>query len=423
MNHVKSYRKKSCESCKNLTQNKPGRIESAGGKYGVDYEGAEFGNERDCRQDEYIRLTGFHRKYAIAKVNPLIKKREFNFNGRTIKTTKVEIPKKKRKRIYIPKYGQEVLKSLTKIWQTFDYMCGQRLIVFIRENIDALADEPYFEITVEIRLKLVQISSATINKALKGERRKNKIHGTCATKAAGNLSKLIPVRVFFHWDERIPGFFEMDTVAHDGGKPSGEYCFTLTFTDVCLGWTVLYALLNKAHRWVKESAEDLRATLPYPLKGLDSDNGSEFKNHQMVRSCADNGIAFTRSRSYKKNDNCFVEQKNYSNVRHIVGYYRYEGEACRIALQNLYDKWNLLVNYFYPSMKILAKERKDAHTYKKYDSAKTPFRRAIESDKISEEIKSRLIGQKARLNVVQLKKEVEEALDVVLQLAKKWNQQ
>ena len=379
--------------------------------------------EKKSILDEYIRLTGFHRKYAIAKVNPLIKKREFNFNGRTTKTTKVEIPKKKRKRIYIPKYGQEVLKSLTKIWQTFDYMCGQRLIVFIRENIDALADEPYFEITVEIRLKLVQISSATINRALKGERRKNKIHGTCATKAAGNLSKLIPVRVFFHWDERIPGFFEMDTVAHDGGKPSGEYCFTLTFTDVCLGWTVLYALLNKAHRWVKESAEDLRATLPYPLKGLDSDNGSEFKNHQMVRSCADNGIAFTRSRSYKKNDNCFVEQKNYSNVRHIVGYYRYEGEACRIALQNLYDKWNLLVNYFYPSMKILAKERKDAHTYKKYDSAKTPFRRAIESDKISEEIKSRLIGQKARLNVVQLKKEVEEALDVVLQLAKKWNQQ
>ena len=128
--------------------------------------------EKKSILDEYIRLTGFHRKYAIAKVNSFIKKREFNFNGRTIKTTKVEISKKKRKRIYIPKYGHDVLKSLSKIWQTFDYMCGQRLIVFIRENIDALADEPYFEITVEIRLKLVQISSATINRALKGERRK-----------------------------------------------------------------------------------------------------------------------------------------------------------------------------------------------------------------------------------------------------------
>ena len=127
---------------------------------------------------------------------------------------------------------------------------------------------------------------------------------------------------------------------------------------------------------MKESAENLKSDLPYTLKGLDSDNGSEFKNHQMVSRCAETGVTFMRSRSYKKNDNCFVEQKNYSNVRHLVGYFRYEGEVCRLALQNLYDNWNLLVNYFYPSVRILAKERKDAHTYKKYDSAKTPFRRA-----------------------------------------------
>lgn len=141
----------------------------------------------------------------------------------------------------------------------------------------------------------------------------------------------------------------------------------------------------------------------------------------MVKWCNENQITFTRSRSYKKNDNCFVEQKNYSNVRHLVGYFRYEEEACQIALQNLYDKWNLLVNYFYPSVKILAKERKDTHTYKKYDSAKTPFRRCLESDKLSDEEKQRLITEKSKLNVVQLKKEVEEALDIVLQLAKKWN--
>ena len=380
-------------------------------------------SDRKAKKDilnEYIQLTGFHRKYAIAKLNSCIKKREHNFNDRIIQTTKVELPKKK-KRIYIPKYGIDVINSLIRIWQTFDYMCGQRLVPFIRENIDALAAEPYFQISLEIRSKLLQISSATVNRALKGERQKNKLHGTTTTKAAGNLNKLIPIRVYFDWDDRNPGFFEMDTVAHDGGNAYGEYCYTLTFTDVCTAWTVLYALLNRAHRWVKESAEDLKKNLPYALKGLDSDNGGEFKNYQMVKWCNENQITFTRSRSYKKNDNCFVEQKNYSNVRHLVGYFRYEGEACQIALQNLYDKWNLLVNYFYPSVKILAKERKDAHTYKKYDSAKTPFRRCLESDKLSDEEKQRLITEKSKLNVVQLKKEVEEALDIVLQLAKKWN--
>lgn len=212
----------------------------------------------------------------------------------------------------------------------------------------------------------------------------------------------------------------MDTVAHDGGNASGEYCFTLNFTDVCTGWTVLYPLLNKAQRWVKEDAADLKKSLPYNLLGLDSDNGSEFKNYQPLSWCNENNVTFTRSRSYRKNDNCFVEQKNYSAVRHLVDYYRYEDEAARTALQNLYDRWNLLISYFYSSVTILEKERKDAHTYKKYDSAKTPYKRSLESDFISDEAKSRLRINKSKLNVVQLKKEVEECLDIVLQHAKKW---
>lgn len=217
--------------------------------------------------NEYIHLTGFHRKYAIAKLNSCIKKWEHNFNNCIIQTTKVEIPKRKL-RIYKPKYGIDVVNSLTRIWQTFDYICGQCLVPFIRENIEALAAEPYFQISSKVCSKLLQISSATVNRALKGEWQKNRIHGTCTTKAAGNLNKLIPIRVYFDWDDRNLGFFEMDTVAHDGGRAYGEYCYTLTFTDVCTGWTVLYALLNKAHRRVKESAEDLKVKLPYALKVL-----------------------------------------------------------------------------------------------------------------------------------------------------------
>ena len=376
--------------------------------------------EKEIILNEYVNLTGFARKYAISKLNSCIKRREYTYNNNVIKTAKVELPKRK-KRIYVPKYGDDVMNSLNKIWRTFDYMCGQRLVPFIRENLEDLSAEPYFEISAKVSEKLKTISSATVNRILKPERKKNRIHGTSTTKAAGNLNKLIPIRTYFDWDERKPGFFEMDTVAHDGGVATGEYCYTLTFTDVCVGWTVIYALLNKAHRWVMESADDLNRTLFYKLLGLDSDNGGEFKNYQMLKWCKNNNIAFTRSRSYKKNDNCFVEQKNYSVVRHLVGYYRYEGEAAQIALQNLYDKWNLLVNYFYPSVKILAKERKDAHAYQKYDSAKTPYRRCLESPELSDEVKDKLRHKKATLNVVQLKKEVEEALDIVLELAKKWN--
>ena len=218
--------------------------------------------EKQIILDEYVKLTGFARKYAICKLNSCIKRQEHIFNNVVIKSARIENPKRK-KREYIPKYGKDVLNSLTKIWRTFDFMCGQRLIPFIRENLDTLYVESLFEITSTVYEKLKTLSSATANRLLKSERQKNKIHGTSTTKAAGNLNKLIPIRAYFDWDERVPGFFEMDTVAHDGGTACGEYCFTLDFTDVCTGWTVLYALLNKAHRWVKESSEDLKKNLPY----------------------------------------------------------------------------------------------------------------------------------------------------------------
>ena len=377
-------------------------------------------NGKKAILNEYVTLTGFARKYAITRLNSCIRKKEHRFNNVSIKTASVEVPKKKR-RVYRPVYGPDVLNSLVRIWSTFDYMCGQRLVPFIRENIGALQAEPCFEITPEVCGKLRTISSATVNRLLKAQRQKNKPHGISTTKAAGNLSALIPVRAFFDWDERIPGFFEMDTVSHDGGNTCGEYCYTLTFTDVCTGWTELRSLLNKAQRWVKEGAQSLKSNLPYELRGLDSDNGSEFKNYQMLAWCKENKITFTRSRSYKKNDNCFVEQKNYSVVRRIAGYNRYEGEPARAALQNLYDRWILLVNYFYPSVKILEKERRDARTYKKYDSAKTPYRRCLESGHLTEDDRAKLRRNKAELNVVRLKKQVEDALDAVLQLAKKWN--
>ena len=160
--------------------------------------------------------------------------------------------------------------------------------------------------------------------------------------------------------------------------------------------------MNKAHRWVKEATEDVKIHLPFAMKGIDSDNGGEFKNIQLLQWCEVNHITFTRSRSYKKNDNCFVEQKNDSVVRRIVGYYRFEGEASRAVMAELYENYNKLVNFFFPSMKIIAKERVDAKVIKKYDAAKTPYRRLMESADVSEAVKAELFRRKNRLDLQQL---------------------
>lgn len=375
-------------------------------------------NEKKAILNEYISLTGFNRKYAISKINSCIKRKTYTFNNKTMDSCKVEVPKRK-KRKYISKYDKTFQGSLIAIWTFFDYMCGQRLVPFIKENIAELIKERSFKITDVIKEKLLTISSATVNRLLKEPRKKNKLHGISTTKAGKGLNQLIPIRVFFDWDERVPGFFEIDTVSHDGGNASGDHIYTVTATDVSVGWTEIRPVLNKAQRWVKESIEDIKNCLPYKMLGIDSDNGSEFKNYQLVKWCEDNEITFTRGRSYKKNDNCFVEQKNNSVVRHLVGYHRYEGQQALQTLEKLYKLWCLLVNYFYPSMKILEKERKDAHVYKKYDDAKTPYKRCLESDKLSDEEKQKLIKIKKGLNIIELKKSVEKALNDVLQYVRK----
>ncbi len=162
----------------------------------------------------------------------------------------------------------------------------------------------------------------------------------------GSLFKnQIPVRTFFSWDERKPGYFELDRVAHCGSNLSGEFCWTLTVTDVYSGWTEERPLLNNAQRWVKEAVEDVKETLPFPMRGVDSDNGGEFINHQLFLWCKKEEIQFTRGRPYRKNDNCFVEQKNGDRVRKTVGYFRYDTEAEYEALKEVYHYLNLFTNY------------------------------------------------------------------------------
>jgi len=191
------------------------------------------------------------------------------------------------------------------------------------------------------------------------------------------LKHHIPIRTFADWNEQCPGFCEADLVAHDGGAAFDEYCQTLTLTDIATGWTETAALKNKAQIHVFAGLQELRSRLPFPLLGIDSDNGSEFINNQLLRYCQDQHITFTRSRPLRKNDNCFVEQKNYSIVRRSVGYYRYDTPKQLNLLRSLYARLRLYNNFFLPGMKLKEKVRSGSKLTRRYDQPQTPYRRIL----------------------------------------------
>lgn len=368
--------------------------------------------------DEFVANTGYNRKYAIHILKNTAKIKTTHFNNVERKSVQI-IQKTRKKRIYEKYYGEDVKAEVIHIWIFSMFLCAKRLVTFIRDNIDYLSQK--FDYDKELKTKLSEISGATIGRLLKNEIPKYSVHGISATKPAENLNKLIPIRVYFNWDERQPGFFEIDTAANCGMSTEGRYISTLTLTDVYSGWTENRVLLNKAQRWVKEAVEDVKNRLPFAMKGLDGDNGGEIKNMQLLSWCRENHVEFTRSRPYRKNDNCFVEQKNDSVVRRIVGYYRFEGEEARSVMAELYETYNLLVNYFFPSMKIISKERIDSKVTKKYDEAKTPFSRLLEYKDLPESVKAELIRRKNSLDLESLLIKTQRLQSKLISLAIPWS--
>jgi len=314
-------------------------------------------------------------------------------------------------------YNKAFVSALKGIWEFFDCQCGKLLAPLIRGIIGFMTVE--FGLSQELCALLKTVSPATIDRKLKKEKALYRLKGLSTTKPGSLLKSHIPVRVYFDWDEKRPGFFELDTVSHCGDKASGQFCQTLTITDVGSAWTEEYALLNNAHRWVKERIEQTKAGLPFPMLGIDSDNGGEFINHQLLDWCKQNGIAFTRGRPYRKNDNCFVEQKNGDVVRKTVGYARFEGEAAYNALAEVYRYLNPLLNYWYPTLRLIAKEKLPSGRYRKiYEKVpKTPYQRLLESAHISDECKEELRRRAALLNPIALKRQMDEAVNKLLKLS------
>jgi len=285
--------------------------------------------------DDLIALTGYNRSYAATVLRQAAQTRKKKVGRGKKRVTLVEDRRMKpfKCRQRPRKYDEAVLKALNEIWTICDCICGKRLAPYLPEIIPVLEKWNEIELDPEVRQKLLEISAATINRLLSPVKREYQLKARSNTKPGTLLKHQIPIRTFSEWDEAQPGFVEIDLVAHNGGNPRGDFMNTLDVTDVCTQWTETRAVKNKAQVWVFEALLDIREKLPFPLRGIDSDNGSEFINNHLVKYCEENEITFTRGRACKKNDGCFVEQKNYSVVRRAVGYGRLDTEK-ELALVN-----------------------------------------------------------------------------------------
>jgi len=347
--------------------------------------------EKQKMLDEFTAATGYHRKHAIRVLkNQVQVQNHLKGNNKTYKTI----------------YRGEVVQSLEQIWEICGHICSKRLQPYLPEAIRVLERCKEINITKDTKELLLKISSASIDRCLRPARIKSP-HGLSTTKPGSLLKNLIPVRTFTEWDQERPGFMEIDLVAHCGNTTEGQYLNTLTCTDICTGWTDVTALPHRSQEAVSKAIQHMRQRLPFPLLGIDSDNGSEFINDTLHRYCLDEKITFTRSRPYKKNDQAHVEQKNWSVVRHTVGYDRWETDQEFAILESIHDDLRLYINFFQPSFKLIAKERIGNKTIKRYDTAKTPYQRILERKDISLEVKARLMNLYLQLNPAKLRRSID----------------
>jgi len=357
-------------------------------------------SEKQKILDEFTSATGYHRKYAI----------------RVLKNQLQKCPKRKRTG-YKTIYRGEVVQALKQIWEIYGQICSKRLQPFLPEGIRVLERCQEIKLSQDTQELLLRISSASIDRCLRPVRLQRP-HGLSTTKPGSLLKNLISVRTFTEWDEERPGFLEIDLVAHCGNTTEGQYLNTLTCTDLATGWTDVTALLHRSQEAVSEAIHVVRQRLPFPLLGIDSDNGSEFINDLLYRYCLNQKITFTRSRPYQKNDQAHVEQKNWSVVRHTVGYDRWETPQELALLESIYDDLRRYINFFQPSCKLIAKERLGNQTLKRYDPAKTPYQRVLERKDISLESKARLINLYVQLNPAELRRRIDQKTAILWKISR-----
>jgi hypothetical protein len=351
--------------------------------------------------DEFVATTGYHRKYALTLLR--------------------HPPASRRRPITRPRaktYTPVVQRTLVRLWEIAGRICSKRLVPGLPALVDALERHGELALDPPTRDLLLALSPATADRLLAPTRRAPLPRGRTTTKPGSLLKHQIPIRTFADWDDDRPGFFEIDLVAHGGESSSGEYLHSLVLTDIATQWTECIALPNRGEQAVCTAIAHARTLIPVPLLGLDSDNGGEFINHLLHRYCERERITFTRCRPYKKNDQCHVEQKNYSIIRQFIGYDRYEGEEAYKALATIYLPLRRYTNYFQPSVRLMSKQREGAKVTKRYDLAQTPYQRMLLTKKVSDAVKARLRDEYVPLNPAAIRREIETAQDALWRLTR-----
>jgi hypothetical protein len=338
--------------------------------------------------DEFTKTTGLHRKAAIRLLN------------------RGSLSPGKKRHGRPRQYGPVVVEALRAVWEASDRLCSKRLRPFLPELIRVMRRCGEIKMTVEIEKQVCRMSPATIDRLLRPWKRKGGRRSLSTTSPGGLMRSAIPIRTFADWHENRPGFIEVDLVAHCGQSLEDFHLNTLMAVDVSTGWSEFIGVWGKGQQRVGTAIHHVRERLPFPLLGLDSDNGSEFINRDLAGWCQREGITFTRSRPYKKNDNCFVEQKNGSIVRRVIGYDRYSSKQALETLNRTYYLLRLYVNFFQPVMKLVSKTRNGAKVHRVYDSALTPYQRVLTLQVLTDAKKAQLHINYSHLNPVSLLKQI-----------------
>ena len=351
--------------------------------------------------DEFVAATEMHRKAVIRLLNRRNRSPGKRGGGR-------------------PRlYGLEVMAALKVVWEATDRLCSRRLQPFLPELAGILKRSGELSLTEEAEEQLYRMSPSTIDRMLRRWRGSGRRRGLSTTKPGTLLKNAIPVRTFSEWEDTRPGFIEADLVAHCGESTEGFYLTTLSTVDVATGWCEPVAVWGKGQDRVGGAVYDVRKRLPMPLLGLDSDNGSEFINQSLYDYCRRNSITFTRSRSYKKNDSCHVEQKNWSVVRRVIGYDRFSSKVAFKTLGDVYTLLRLYVNFFQPVLKLVGKTRNGARVHKVYDIAQTPYQRLLRSGVLTEAKNQELANIYGALNPVTLLKQIRQSVEHLWTLAER----
>lgn len=362
----------------------------------IEYLRTKSKREKGKLLDEAQKRTGLDRKYLIKKLRVLS-----NLDKKKAKV-------RRRKQVY----DGYVKAALVRCWEIFDCPCGQRLKPLLSEEVKRLRELGELICSDEVAQKLKMISARTIDEKLRYQNEVEGLKRKYHLKTHPLLYQKIPVKLSYEQDRTKLGNVRIDLVEHCGQSARGEYINTLSTTDITSGWWEGEAVMGRSQEAVFRGLKRVRSRFPFVFKEVHSDNGTEFINWHLFRYTNKEKLGFSRSRPNKKNDNCFVEQKNWTHVKKFVGYLRYDTEVELQMLNDLYrNELRLYKNFFQSVIKLIFKERMGGKVHRKYDYPQTPYRRIIESDQIGEMPKQRLMKHYVSLNPAQLKRAIDEKLN------------